>query len=121
MYERRGQGVTMHQIAQEPELRPEQLRVWANQLGGRPGVGAVESPEQELRRLRREVDRLRQERDWAKKSRCTSRRSRGEVRLYRSPRGRVSPATPLRRRGRESWWILRVAQADYTVAAGPRG
>ena len=67
MYERRAQGVTMHQIAQELELRPEQLRGWATQLGGRPGVGVVETPEQELRRLRRENATLKQERDWAKK------------------------------------------------------
>ena len=67
MYERRAQGVTMIQIARELEVRPEQLREWANQLGGRPGVGVVETPEQELKRLRREVTQLRQERDWAKK------------------------------------------------------
>jgi transposase len=67
MYERRAAGVSMNQIATELELRPEQLREWANQLGGRPGVGVVETPEQELRRLRREVTQLRQERDWAKK------------------------------------------------------
>jgi transposase-like protein len=52
MYERRAQGVTMSEIAREFELRPEQLREWANQLGERPGVGMVETPEQELRRLR---------------------------------------------------------------------
>lgn len=49
MYERRAQGVTMNQVAEELELRPEQLRAWATQLGGRPGVGVVETPEQELR------------------------------------------------------------------------
>jgi transposase-like protein len=67
MYERRAHGETMHQVARDLEVRSEQLRVWANQLGGRPGVGVVETPEQELRRLRREVTALRQERDWAKK------------------------------------------------------
>ena len=67
MYERRAQGVTMSEIARDMELRPEQLREWANQLGGRPGVGAPETPEQELRRLRRENATLKQERDWAKK------------------------------------------------------
>src|SRR5437773_12194371 len=55
MYERRAAGVSMNQIAKDLDLRPEQLREWAHQLGGRPGVGVVETPEQELRRLRREV------------------------------------------------------------------
>lgn len=67
MYERRAAGVSMNQIARELELRPEQLREWARQLGGRPGVGVVETPEQELRRLRRENATLRQEREFAKK------------------------------------------------------
>lgn len=67
MYERRAQGVTMNDIARDLELRPEQLREWANQLGGRPGVGVVETPEQELRRLRRENALLKQEREFAKK------------------------------------------------------
>src|SRR5438874_13397803 len=62
MYERRAAGVSMNQIALDLALRPEQLREWARQLGGRPGVGAVETPEQELRRLRRENTILKQER-----------------------------------------------------------
>jgi transposase len=67
MYERRAAGVSMNQIAVDLELRPEQLREWARQLGGRPGVGATETPEQELRRLRRENATLKQEREFAKK------------------------------------------------------
>ncbi len=67
MYERRAGGVSMNQIAKDLDLRPEQLREWANQMGGRPGVGAVETPEQELRRLRRENAVLRQEQAFAKK------------------------------------------------------
>jgi transposase len=67
MYERRAAGVSMTQIAHDLEVRPEQLREWARQLGERPGVGIVETPEQELRRLRRENATLRQEREWAKK------------------------------------------------------
>lgn len=67
MYERRAAGVKMAQIAHDLELRPEQLREWAHQLGGRPGVGVVETPEQELRRLRRENAVLRQEQAFAKK------------------------------------------------------
>jgi transposase-like protein len=49
MYERRTAGVSMTQIADDLEVRPEQLREWARQLGERPGVGLVETPEQELR------------------------------------------------------------------------
>src|SRR6266567_2637201 len=67
MYERRAAGVSMNQIALDLELRPEQLREWARQLGGRPGIGAMETPEQELRRLRRENAILKQEREFAKK------------------------------------------------------
>jgi transposase len=67
MYERRADGVRMSQIARELELRPEQVREWARQLGGRPGLGVVETPEQELRRLRRENAVLRQEQAFAKK------------------------------------------------------
>jgi transposase-like protein len=61
MYERRAAGVSMNQIANDLELRPEQLREWAHRIGGRPSVGAVEATEQELRRLRRENAILRQE------------------------------------------------------------
>jgi transposase len=67
MYERRAAGVSMNQIAVDLELRPEQLREWARQLGDRPGVGVAETPEQELRRLRREITVLKQEREFAKK------------------------------------------------------
>lgn len=67
MYERRNAGVSMNQIARDLELRPEQLREWARQLGERPGVGVVETPEQELRRLRRENSYLRQKEEFAKK------------------------------------------------------
>lgn len=67
MYERRAQGVTMAEIARDLQLRPEQLREWANQLGGRPGVGVIETPEQELQRLRRENARLKLEKEFAKK------------------------------------------------------
>jgi transposase len=67
MYERRTAGVSMTQIADDLEVRPEQLREWARQLGERPGVGLVETPEQELRRLRRENALLKQEREFAKK------------------------------------------------------
>jgi len=53
MYERRAGGVSMSQVARELDLRPEQLREWAYKLGAPDGAGTVETPEQELRRLRR--------------------------------------------------------------------
>jgi transposase-like protein len=66
----------MNRVAVGLELRLDQLREWARQLGGRPGVGATEPPEQELRRLRRENAILKQEREFAEKSGCASRGSR---------------------------------------------
>ena len=57
----------MNQIARDLELRPEQLRDWARHLSPRDGTGPVETPEQELRRLRRENATLRQEQAFAKK------------------------------------------------------
>ena len=75
MYERRAAGVSMNQVALALELRPEQLREWARQLGGRPGVGVVETPEQELRRLRNENATLRQEREFAKNGSCATSRA----------------------------------------------
>jgi transposase len=58
------------EIARELQLRPDQLRHWKQQLtraaGGPAPTG--ETPEQELRRLRRENEVLRQERDFLKKA-----------------------------------------------------
>jgi transposase len=70
MYERRAAGVTLSQIARDLDVRPEQLRQWAHQLReqhGGPLPGIVETPEQELKRLRRENVLLRQEQAFAKK------------------------------------------------------
>jgi transposase len=73
MFERRAAGVSLNQIAQDLTVRPEQLRQWARQLRERnqgewpAELSVVETPEQELRRLRREVATLRQEREFAKK------------------------------------------------------
>ena len=69
-YERRAAGVSLSQIARDLDLRPEQLRQWAHQLRAQHGgtlPGVVETPEQELKRLRREVIVLRQEQAFAKK------------------------------------------------------
>jgi len=57
-------------MARELGIRADQLRHWKQHLT-RAGAGAAppgESPEQELRRLRREVAVLRQERDFLKKA-----------------------------------------------------
>jgi transposase len=70
MYDRRAAGVTVAQIARELGVRAEQLRVWEKLFRERRDDGIpdrVESPEQELRRLRRENLELRQEREFAKK------------------------------------------------------
>ena len=60
----------LSEVARELKLRPDQLRHWKQQLtraaGAPPPSG--ETPEQELRRLRREVEVLRQERDFLKKA-----------------------------------------------------
>ena len=61
----------MTQVGRELDVRPDQLREWARRLADRDGglaaAGVVETPEQELKRLRREVARLREEREFAKK------------------------------------------------------
>jgi transposase len=57
------------QVARELDVRPEQLRTWASRLreieGKHPAM--VETPEEELRRLRRENAMLKKEREFAKK------------------------------------------------------
>jgi transposase len=71
MYERRAAGVPLTQVGRELDVRPDQLREWARQLasqdGGLAAAGVVETPEQELQRLRRENAVLREERAFAKK------------------------------------------------------
>lgn len=65
------------QVARELGILPNLLRNWRRQVEGRagqpaadvfPGNGRLPGPEEELRRLRREVDTLRQERDFLKKT-----------------------------------------------------
>jgi transposase len=71
MYERRAAGVPVSKIARDLDVGAQLLMNWARQLRDKsedqsiPGV--VETPEQELKRLRREVLQLRQEREFAKK------------------------------------------------------
>lgn len=71
MHDRRAKGWTLTQVARELDVRPDQLREWARRLADREGglaaAGVVETPEQELRRLRRENARLREEQEFAKK------------------------------------------------------
>ena len=70
MAERRAQGVTVKQIGQELDVRPEVLRSWKRQIDERsgqsvadvfPGHGRLPSEEEALRQLQRENKRLQQE------------------------------------------------------------
>jgi transposase len=66
-------GRPISQVARELRVRPDQLRHWKQQLARAepdPPLGPApgEPPEQELRRLRREVAVLRQEREFLKKA-----------------------------------------------------
>ncbi len=68
--DRRTAGVPLSQIGRELDVRPDQLRAWARESRLIIGAGATppgETPEQEVRRLRREVAVLRQEQAFAKK------------------------------------------------------
>lgn len=65
------EGQTLAQVARDLQVRPEQLRLWRQQL---VAAGVVrpssrpETAEEELRRLRRELAVVRQERDFLKKA-----------------------------------------------------
>jgi len=87
---RRAVGVSLRRVSEELDLDPGVLTKWAQAVAAAPpGAGAedifpgsgrprvrgdaalvpdAESPELELRRLRRENERLRQERDFLKKA-----------------------------------------------------
>lgn len=94
MKERMAAGVSLQRVGQELEINPERIRRWAGVIDAAPADAAPEqifpgkgrsrsyqprqiqreeeigpeSPEQELKRLRRENERLRQERDFLKKA-----------------------------------------------------
>jgi transposase len=75
MHERLSTGTTLKQISRELDIEDDQLRAWARALGQWPGHARPsetaeegETPEQELRRLRRELEITRQERDFLKKA-----------------------------------------------------
>lgn len=71
LHERPALGMSVTQIGRELEVRPDQLREWARRLaerdGGLAAAGVVETPEQELKRLRRENVRLKEEQAFLKK------------------------------------------------------
>lgn len=93
MRERMAAGVSLQRVGEELEIDPERIRHWARDIDAAPadatpeqifpGSGqsrsykprpiqreeiGPESPEQELKRLRRENDLLRRERDFLKKA-----------------------------------------------------
>jgi transposase len=92
MHERLASGLTLQRVSEELDVGPDLLRSWAKQVAGAPAGASSEeifpgggkrrqyqvaetlptppneSPEAELRRLRRENERLRQERDFLKKA-----------------------------------------------------
>lgn len=64
-------GRPLSQVAREVGIRPEQLRTWRNRLLATGEVAAparMESAEEELRRVKRELEVVRQERDFLKKA-----------------------------------------------------
>ena len=68
--ERRAVGVTLAEVGQELDVRPDQLRAWTRHARTAPRPGGAlsgESLDQEVRRLRRENAVLRQEQAFAKK------------------------------------------------------
>ena len=70
LHERRAEGGTLAEVARELDVGQNLLRGWAQRLTAserRRDTGPVETPDQELRRLRREVALLTQEREFAKK------------------------------------------------------
>lgn len=93
MHERLASGLTLQRVSDELDVGPDLLRLWAKQVAGAPPEASPEqifpgggrrrtflpvetlapapgndTPEAELRRLRRENERLRQERDFLKKA-----------------------------------------------------
>ncbi len=64
-------GRSVAQVATECAIRPEQLRTWKKELLADGTVARplrVESAEDELRRVKRELEVMRQERDFLKKA-----------------------------------------------------
>lgn len=64
-------GRPVREVAEQLEIRPDQLRAWKRQLeadGTLEGVSSSQNPEEELRRVKRELEVVRQERDFLKKA-----------------------------------------------------
>ena len=65
------EGRSVVDVARDIDVRPEQLRAWKKRLVEHGLVSAparVENPDEENRRLRRELEVVRQERDFLKKA-----------------------------------------------------
>lgn len=70
LHERRAEGCTLAAVARELDVGETLLRDWVQRLTASEATsasGVVETPEQELRRLRRENAVLKQEQAFAKK------------------------------------------------------
>lgn len=69
---RRSEGVSLSQVARELDIGAGLLWEWERKLEGGSDLGAgrspEETPEEEIRRLRRELALLREERAFAKKA-----------------------------------------------------
>lgn len=64
-------GRAVRAVAEELGIRPEQLRTWKQQLlerGTVPRPLRIESADEELARVKRELEVVRQERDFLKKA-----------------------------------------------------
>lgn len=93
MRERVASGMTVARVAQELDIKPDLLRAWEREIEAAPADASPqqifpgkgknrlyerskpepreipdETPEHEIKRLRKEVERLRQERDFLKKA-----------------------------------------------------
>ena len=68
------QGQSVSSVAAALGIRPDMLRNWKRQVDGKGekeifrGHGRMNSQEEELRRLRRELERVTEERDFLKKA-----------------------------------------------------
>ena len=72
VHDRRSAGESLAHVARELDVGADLLRGWVTKFTARDETtgapaGVVETPEQELRRLRREIAVLKQEREFAKK------------------------------------------------------
>jgi transposase len=64
-------GRRLSEVARDLDIRPDQLRAWKRQLEAQGALDAAPaggSPEEELRRVKRELEVVRQERDFLKKA-----------------------------------------------------